>query len=284
MIPVALCADDYALAPGVDEGILALADKGRISALSCMTASKRWPEAARALRPLFGRVEIGLHFTLTQLSPLGLMPKLAPDGRFPEMGALYRQAFLRMIDREEIAAELGLQLRAFSKATGREPDFLDGHHHVHQLPTVREIVAQQWGKRPGWIRNTAAGFGAVLSYGAAIPRAAVLAVIGHAAARTWRGAGIATNADFSGVRNFDPREPFPAMMRAFLKNARPGLLIMCHPGRQDAAEDRLDYSFATREAEFDYLSGPDFTADLNAAGCVLAPLSATVQQPRSAAG
>ena len=53
MIPVALCADDYALSPGIDEAILALADAGRVTAFSCMTASKRWSQAAVALKPLF---------------------------------------------------------------------------------------------------------------------------------------------------------------------------------------------------------------------------------------
>lgn len=277
MIPVALCADDYALAPGVDEGILALAEQGRITALSCMAASKRWPEAARALQPLAGRVEIGLHFTLTQLSPLGLMPRLAPDGNFPAMGALYRQAFLRAIDRNEIAAELDLQLHAFKKATGRDPDFLDGHHHVHQLPGVRDVVAKKWGKRRGWIRNTATAPAAILTRGAAMPRAAILAAIGQAAARTWRGAGIASNKDFSGVRNFDERENFRALMQAYLKGARPGLLIMCHPGQPDEKRDWTDRAFVTRPAEFNYLSGPDFPADLAAAGCELTRLSAALR-------
>lgn len=48
MIPVALCADDFALAPGVDRGILALADAGRITALSCMAVSRQpphWPQS-----------------------------------------------------------------------------------------------------------------------------------------------------------------------------------------------------------------------------------------------
>src|SRR5690606_33317513 len=128
--------------------------QGRITALSCMTASKRWPQAAAALKPLFGRVEIGLHFTLTQLAPLGAMPRLAPAGRFPGMGRIYAQAALRAIDTSEIDAELSRQLAAFRDATGREPDFLDGHHHVHQLRGVRAAVARQWAGRPGWIRNT----------------------------------------------------------------------------------------------------------------------------------
>jgi predicted glycoside hydrolase/deacetylase ChbG (UPF0249 family) len=273
MIPVALCADDYALAPGVDEGILSLAGRGRITALSCMTASARWPHAAARLKPLFGRVDVGLHFTLTQLRSLGPMPQLAPDGRFPGMGRVYAQAMLRAIDRTEIEAELDRQLAAFVKTTGREPDFLDGHHHVHQLPVVRDAVARQWGKRPGWIRNTATGLGSIVSRGVAVPRAAVIASFGRAARQAWRSAGIATNADFAGVRNFGDRSSFGTLMRAFLKGARPGLLVMCHPGRPDAELAAIDYALQSRADELAYLSGPDFPADLAAAGCQLVRLS-----------
>jgi chitin disaccharide deacetylase len=274
MIPVALCADDYALAPGVDEAILALAAQGRITALSCMTASERWPQAAAALKPLFGQVEIGLHFTLTQLSPLGPMPRLAPDGRFPAMNRIYVQALLRAIDTAEVDAELRRQLAAFRDATGREPDFLDGHHHVHQLPGVREGVARQWPARPGWVRNTATTLASIRMRGVAVPRALVIAHFGRAARKTWQASGIATNADFAGVRSFAETESYQSLMRGFLKGAAPGLLVMCHPGRPDAALARIDRVLAPRAEEFAYLSGPDFPADLAAAGCRLEKLSA----------
>lgn len=273
MTPVALCADDYALAPGIDEAILALAEQGRITALSCMTASKRWPQAAAALKPLFGRVEIGLHFTLTQLVPLGPMPRLAPEGRFPGMGRIYAQAALRAIDTSEIDAELVRQLDAFREATGREPDFLDGHHHVHQLRGARATVARHWTGRPGWIRNTATSFASIRKRGVAVPRAAVLAAYGGAARRTWQAAGIATNADFAGVRSFTEAESYQSLMRGFLKDAAPGLLIMCHPGRPDAELAAIDHVLAPRADELAYLSGPEFPADLAAAGCRLATLS-----------
>lgn len=274
MIPVALCADDYALSPGIDEAIRALAQAGRITALSCMTASARWPQAAAALQPLFGRVEIGLHFTLTQLSPLGAMPRLAPDGRFPPMNRIYVQAMLRAIDTVEIEAELARQLSAFRGAAGREPDFLDGHHHVHQLRGVREAVARQWTGKPGWVRNTATSLASIRKRGVAVSRALVITQFGRVARRTWQRSGIATNADFAGVRSFAERESYQSLMRGFLKGAAPGLLVMCHPGRPDEELAKIDHVLAPRAEEFAYLAGRDFPADLAAAGCVLTKLSA----------
>jgi len=277
MIPVALCADDYALSPGVDDAILSLAEQGRISALSCMTASERWPQAAAALKPLFGRVEIGLHFTLTQLSPLGPMPRLTPDGRFPAMNRIYMQALLRAIDTAEIDPELTRQLTAFRDATGREPDFLDGHHHVHQLPGVREAVTRQWRGKPGWVRNTAMSLASIRMRGMAVPRALVIAQFGRTARRTWRAAGIATNTAFAGVRSFTETESYQSLMRGFLKGAAPGLLIMCHPGRPDEELARIDHVLAPRAEELAYLSSDEFSADLAAAGCRLSKLSAALR-------
>lgn len=271
-VPIALCADDYAIAPGVDDAILSLAANDRITAFSCMTASSRWKKAAERINPLFGKIDIGLHFTLTQLAPIEPMPRLAPDGRFPSRGRLYAHAYLRSLDLTEIEAEFRRQIDAFTGATGRVPDFIDGHHHVHQLPGIRDVVARVWGKREGWIRNTATDAASILSRGVAPLRAAVLASIGGAARRTWRRAGIATNADFAGVRSF--AEPsFGALMRKYLKGARAGLLIMCHPGRPDAELAEIDTVTGSRADELTYLSGPEFPADLAAAGRRLVRMS-----------
>ena len=84
--PIILCADDYAIAPGVSRAICALIQQGRLSATGCMTVSPFWREHARWLQLLAGRADIGLHLTLTDLRPLGMMARLAPDGRLPSLG------------------------------------------------------------------------------------------------------------------------------------------------------------------------------------------------------
>lgn len=276
-IAVALCADDYGIAPGVDDGIFALAEAGRISAFSCMTAAPRWRQAAARIAPLFGRIDIGLHFALTQLAPLGPMPSLAPDGTFPAMGSLYRRSLVRHIDLDEIESELTRQIDIFAEAAGRLPDFLDGHHHVHQLPGIRDVVARTWRARvpQGWVRNTATTPRRILSRGIAMPRAMVLAWFGRAAKRTWQTAGIVTNTDFAGVRNFDERQPYRTLMQRYLGNARDGLLIMCHPGRPDETLAGIDWVTGARSEELAYLAGDDFLADLAAANCRLVRLSSS---------
>jgi chitin disaccharide deacetylase len=102
----------------------------------------------------------------------------------------------------------------------------------------------------------------------------LLAAFGTMARRTWRAAGIATNADFAGVRSFAERGSYGALMRRYLIGARPGLLIMCHPGNPDAELGRIDTVIATRADELAYLGSDAFAADLVAAECRLARLSA----------
>mgnify|MGYP001373880324 CR=1 FL=1 len=41
------------------------------------------------------------------------------------------------------------QLDEFIAAFKRPPDFLDGHHHVHQIPRVRRLVLELFQRRIG---------------------------------------------------------------------------------------------------------------------------------------
>ena len=79
---IVLCADDFGLTDGVSRGILELAEAGRISATGAMTNMPGWRRSAQALKPLVGRIGIGLHLNLTVGAPIGPMPVLARGGTF----------------------------------------------------------------------------------------------------------------------------------------------------------------------------------------------------------
>lgn len=266
---IILCADDYGLSPGVGVGIRHLIDQGRLTATGCMTVSPFWPDEAGRLAPLAGKADIGLHFTLTDHQPLGAMPSLAPEGRFPPLGRLMKLAFLGELDASEIAGELERQIDRFAAEMGRVPDFIDGHHHVHQLPVVRDAVAAAFRRlQGGYLRYCHEPLTALPGLGVAPVRAAVISVIGAGWARRCRAAGIAGNPRFRGVRGFD--EPsYAALMPRWLARAQEGLLIMCHPGQADDALRRVEHVVEQREDELRYLSGPAFADDLRSAGVVL---------------
>jgi YdjC-like protein len=81
MTNVTVCADDFGLTSGISSGILACLERRRISATSCMTARAAWMDRAAELRPFVEIADIGLHFTLTDLEPVGAASILAPHGR-----------------------------------------------------------------------------------------------------------------------------------------------------------------------------------------------------------
>lgn len=272
---VAVSADDYGMAPGVSRGILDLVGAGRLSGTSCMTVSPFWPEHAAWLKPLAARAEIGLHFVLTDLRPLGPLPRLAPDGRLPSLPRLLALALARQLDAAEIDAELNRQLDRFEAAFGRPPDFIDGHHHVHQLPGIRDAVLRSFSARlPSgtWLRICDEPSTAILRRGLSIPQALVIARLGRGLRRGASREGVLANRRFTGVRSFRETVPYRDLFRRFIAGAPEGLLVMCHPGFADAELAAVDWVTRQREDEYAYFKSDSFLADLAEADVVLGPL------------
>jgi len=259
-VTVGICADDYGLTPAIGEAVRALLAAGRISATSAMTPAAHWPDEGRLLRTGVPG-SIGLHFTLTDLAPLIPMPRLAPGGRFPSLPSLMARAFARTIDRAEIAAELNAQLDCFEQVLGRPPDHLDGHHHVHQLPMIADVVLETITRRFGTrllVRYCDEPLAAVRARAVAWPRAALIAQLGRRFARRGRGAGLRGNRRFSGVRSFAPDEDVARHFEAQFKHATPGLWIMCHPGAHANPAPADDPIAKAREGEFGFLMSDQF--------------------------
>jgi predicted glycoside hydrolase/deacetylase ChbG (UPF0249 family) len=276
-LPFTLCADDYAIAPATSAAIRDLIAAGRLSATSCMTVSPHWPAEAVALQPLRGQADIGLHFTLTAFAPLAAMPHTAAaGGAFPSLAALARRAYLRRLDGAEVAAELERQLDRFEEEFGAPPDFIDGHHHVHQLPVVRDAVLAVFRRRLGagraWLRLCVEPPAAILRRGVAPVEALAVSAMGLALRQRARRAGIRANRSFRGVRSFAERG-FPDLFERWLKELVPGTLIMCHPGLPDAALAAVDSVVEQRRQEYDFLRGAAFAELLAARGARLERLS-----------
>lgn len=270
-IPFVLCADDYGLAPGVGTGIRRLIAAGRLSATSCMTAGPHWRDEAALLVPLLARrpdwADVGLHFTLTDQTPAGPMPRLAPSGRLPSVGQLMGLAYTGRLDRREIADELARQLDAFTSALGRPPAYIDGHQHVHLLPGVREAVVEALRQIPGaYVRQCGDGVAALLARGVAVPKAALLAGMSGGLRALAGRAGVPYNRHFAGVYDLSDRVPFADLMVRFLARPRPGLLVMVHPGIADDALRAVDCVVEQRERELEYLASDAFAGLLAAQG------------------
>jgi predicted glycoside hydrolase/deacetylase ChbG (UPF0249 family) len=264
--PLVLCADDFGLSEGVSKGIATLLEHGRLSATSCMTVGSRWPEHARWLAPFRGQADIGLHLTLTGLRPLSRPRRLAPDGRLPRLGRLIIGAFLGQIDAQEVRVEIEHQLDAFQQAWGAPPDFIDGHHHVHVLPVVRDAVLDLIAARApdAYVRQCWEPARWILRRRVAAPRALFIAALSRQLRRRLRGRR--TNDSFRGVSDFRAGAAYRDQFCRYLQGPGERPLIMCHPGHVDASLPHLDQVTDQREVEFSYFIGAAFFEDVAKAG------------------
>lgn len=254
--PLTLCADDFGLNPAVNRAVLALAERGRIHAVSCLTTGWHWPDDGLRLRRMTG-IEVGLHLNFTE--PLG-------DARpVYSLSRLLLLSWCRQLPMIEVRASIRRQWRAFRQVMGRDPDFIDGHRHVHQFPVIREALMAELRERQfaGWVRSL------TTIPGPAAYRLKALTMAGLGAGslrRTCRRNGIRFNPAFAGVYDFDPRADYPALMRDWLSRLPPNGLIMCHPANGNSERDLIADA---RQHEFDYLSSPEFTADCQVANARL---------------
>jgi chitin disaccharide deacetylase len=240
---LALCADDFGLAPGISAGIARLAHAQRRTAL---------------LKHLPASVDVGLHLNFTEGRPLSA--RLARHWpRLPALPRLIAQAHLRLLPLSQVRNEVHAQLAAFNNALGRPPAFIDGHQHVHHLPGLRQIVldmVEHVQPIPA-VRST----GRVLGPGAGFKRRVIEATGGRALACELAQRVIAHNPALLGAYDFVEPD-YQALMRGWLAELpAEGGLLFCHPGTH-LAGDPPDAIAAARERELAYLGSVGFDADL----------------------
>jgi chitin disaccharide deacetylase len=276
MFRFALCADDYALTPGVSCGILELLAAGRLTAVSVMVTRPDWPKGAAALRPFENSADIGLHLNLTLGAPLGLMPSFAPNGTFPALATLVRSALLGRLPLGDIAAETARQINAFAQHFGRLPDYVDGHQHVHALPGIRDallnMLVEQGLAGQLWLRDPGDRLHAILARPLKGKALAVAALSAGFEGRA-RASGFALNQGFAGFSDFDPGSDYGATFAASLRSPGPLHLVMCHPGRSDEALAEVDPATASRDAELAFFRSHAFSDVLAARSAGLTRLS-----------
>lgn len=260
---LALCVDDFGASAAIDAGILQLAARARLSAVSCLAGAPSWHNDAAALSALAARPggpRVGLHFNLTEGRPLSpALTRVWP--RLPTLPRLIVQAQLRALPLAALRDELAAQWQAFEDAFGAPPAHVDGHQHVHHLPQLRTLVLQRVQAHTGvTVRDT----GRVLGPGFALKRRLIEWTGGRALRRRLQ-PGRAANTALLGVYDFDARD-YRRLMQQWLAALPDGAMIFCHPGRAWARGDAPDPIAAARVRELAYLDSSAFTYDLAGAG------------------
>jgi len=134
-------ADDFGLSEGINRGIMEAFAAGVLRSTSIMVGMPAFPDAARRAAASGKALGIGLHFTLTAGRPLTRAPSLVTKetGDFLPLPALVRRALLGRVNQREVADECAAQITRAREAR-LELTHLDGHHHVHVFPGIREAV------------------------------------------------------------------------------------------------------------------------------------------------
>ena len=273
-----LCADDYGMAPGVNDAIRRLIAARRINATSVMTAAPHLgTDEAGALTEANaqGQAAIGLHVTLTApFKPLSAGFAPLRGGAFLPQTELMRLAMTRRLNVDMLTIEIATQVEAFVATFGRLPAYLDGHQHVQLLPQVRDAFLKVTAETaPGaWVRQCGRPRGARPLHQ---PKALVIDILNVGFRTKAARLGVATNPAFAGAYSFNPKADFKKTFPRFLKGLPDGGLIMCHPGFVDAALQSLDSLTTLREQEFAFFSSDAFPAVLAAHHVELAHPSGT---------
>jgi predicted glycoside hydrolase/deacetylase ChbG (UPF0249 family) len=274
---LAICADDFGLAPNISTGIARLARSGRLTAISCITNSPHWDEDSKLLQGLPDTVDIGLHLNFTEGRPSSA--RLAR--RWPTMPSLPRlivQAHLHLLPHRQMRNEVHAQLAAFNRALGQPPRFIDGHQHVHHLPGLRDIIldmVEHVQPMPA-MRST----GRVLGPGFGFKRWMIENTGGKAFAAELTDRVVAFNPALLGVYDFAERDYRKLMQRWLAELPAEGGLLFCHPADAKVPNDAKSANDPIADArlrEAAYLASSDFTIDLASADIVLGHVWRTLE-------
>ena len=257
---IIICADDYGISPAVSAAIRDLIARGRINATSVMVAAPSFDgaEAAKLRDVASKQAAVGLHVTLTApFAPLSQNFAPLRHGAFLSLAATLRRAHLRALRPKLLTVEISRQFETFIAAFGRPPDFVDGHHHVHLFPQIRDAVLRVSKEfAPGaWVRQCGQ-----LSARRRLTdhKALLLDGLSRRFRRLAADHGLRTNPAFAGTYTFRSDAAYARLFAAFLDPLPDGGVIMCHPGKVDAELKRLDHVTESREHEYAFFGGDAF--------------------------
>ena len=140
-----VCADDFGCSNAINQAVLRAHEEGILTTASLMVNEAASAEAV-ALARAHPRLGVGLHLTLSHghsTLPHNDIPGLVnARGELPgNLGdAVWRYLFRRELS-GQLRAEIHAQFRKF-RATGLALDHVNGHLHMHLLPTVFRILME----------------------------------------------------------------------------------------------------------------------------------------------
>lgn len=239
-----VCADDFGLADDINRAITTLAERGRISAVSCMAALPQFDRNAfSCLMKHRDQLDIGLHLTLTDIPPVhaasGVKSLLQHSGAFHPMAALLRRGLWGSVKVDDVAREVRSQYDRFIQYAGVPPDYIDGHLHIQQFPGVREGVLRFLDTLDPvaelYVRNSGMSFGKISQQGVSPLKCLTLGFFGKRFRKALEERGRKTNDGFAGIYAYDGHRAYPGYLKRFVDCMEsPTGILMVHPGELEA--------------------------------------------------
>ena len=259
-------ADDFGIGLETSRGIVDAARRGPVTCASALAVA----DACEASLPLLDdapEIELGLHVALTgRFRPLAATRAsgfVGREGRFGNPGSLLLGCLARTVSRAALQDEIGAQAERLRRMARRPLVYFDGHHHVHELPVVREVAAELAGQGvlPANTRVTVEPPGVRRMAGGERLRRAVIDRLGCQARPVFAAHGLRANDTLFGTLGRQaPSAGFPwAVHLAHLPDG--GVVEwMVHPGRPDPALRGVDGYVEGRVVEWRALTAPQHRA------------------------
>ena len=132
-------ADDLGFSLGVNYAILKANTEGFLSHASLMSNTDYFDHAADEIIPKCNDLKVGVHLNLTCAKPLFKDNLLANNGVFSNnfVNLLFKIKSAKILN--SIEKELELQILKV-KEKGIEISHIDGHEHIHIIPSINKIV------------------------------------------------------------------------------------------------------------------------------------------------
>ncbi|HLQ38741.1 MAG TPA: ChbG/HpnK family deacetylase [Planctomycetota bacterium] len=136
---VVFVADDLGISPGVNDGIARAAATGLVREASVCVCGHAVAAGVQRAREL--GIGMGLHLCFTLGRPLSgpIRGLCDAGGNFRDLPAVLLACLRRAVDAAAVAREVAAQI-ALLRDLGVVPTHLNGHHHVHCLPVIRDAA------------------------------------------------------------------------------------------------------------------------------------------------
>ena len=256
-------ADDFGLSEGINRGIVESFIAGALRSTSIMVGMPAFEDAVQHSRIAGDSLGVGLHFTLTSGRPLTRSPSLVDEktGEFLRVPALLWRACTGHLSGREVADECAAQI-ARARGAGLRLTHLDGHHHVHLFPVVRDAVRRVVGAEGiGVVRRPVEPFFGVPNWWRRwVARGVISGVARGIDSERWH---IRTTDHFVGTTLVGAIN-FHAALRRLLATLPIGTTeLMVHPGHMQGPLPYGDAYTTQRERELRALTSPDILERLH---------------------